>query len=755
MHLGTARLMQLAVRLGGLAAFLLALGMLGTPAPAYDDTKPPQGKDQPKAAKDQSPKKDEPKPAKAKDQPPKKDAPKAAPVKLGLSINDPRALPGYTLFSPFASPNTYLLDMQGRVVRTWQSDCSPALSGFLLDNGHLLRPGSIGGDANIFGPGPGVGGRIQEFTWEGELVWDFKFYNARQLPHHDMTRLPNGNLLLIVWDRKTTEEALAAGRRPEMTGDKHLLPDSLVEIKPTGKTTGEVVWEWRLWDHLVQDFDKTKANYGNVAQHPELVNLNYGEDELPSATAKANPTTGPNPPPNRPVRVDPDYTHFNGVAYNPDLDQISVSVWKFSEFWIIDHSTTTAEAASHKGGRSGKGGDLLYRWGNPRAYRAGTKADRKLFSQHNAHWIPRGLPGAGHLLVFNNGPDRSDGNYSSVDELEMPADTQGRYTCKPGSAYEPARPVWNYTAPKKTDFYSWFISGAQRLANGNTLICAGAYGTFFEVTPEKEIVWKYVNPVKFGSSPSPSHQPGHILSPIVGDFLAISTMQRKQIDEIQKDIDAHLDMLLTADQKKQSVGWPKNATASGYGPPPTPSQVMTTTEQHRLKLTDDQKKDLTALQKAVDARFDQVLTEAQRKQIKSAFAPFSPPPAPPAADNPTGPHPGKILTAAQQNTLKLSPEQRKRMEEIQKELDAKLETLLTEAQKKQLQVMRQAPPPGRTAPPGGPGQARLPSGGTPVFRAYRYSLNFPGFAGKTLTPGKPLEELKPNEQEKKVAELKK
>src|SRR5207253_8303944 len=136
-----------------------------------------------------------------------------------------------------------------------------------------------------------------------------KFYNARQLPHHDMTRLPNGNVLLIVWDRKTTEEAIAAGRRPELTGDKHLLPDSLVEIKPTGKTTGEVVWEWRLWDHLVQDFDKTRANFGSVAQHPELVNINYGEDDVPKADSN-NLTANKSP------RVDPDYTHCNGVAYN-------------------------------------------------------------------------------------------------------------------------------------------------------------------------------------------------------------------------------------------------------------------------------------------------------------------------------------------------------------------------------------------------------------------------------------------------------
>jgi hypothetical protein len=745
MGLYAAQMTRFALQISGTAALLLAIGALGAAAPAYDDAKPPQGKDQPK-------------PAKAKDDMPKKDEPKPAPVKLGLSINDPRALQGYTLLSPFESSNTYLLDMQSRIVRTWETDSSPALSAFLLDNGHLMRPGSIGGDARVFGPGPGVGGRIQEFTWEGQLVWDFKFYNAKQLPHHDMTRLPNGNVLLIVWDRKTAEEAIAAGRQPEMTGDKHLLPDSLVEIKPTGKTTGAVVWEWRLWDHLVQDFDKTKANYGNVAEHPELVNINYGEDELPSAIAakdgkdkpkegKDKPKADGNPaaiqPANTPPRINPDYTHFNGVAYNPDLDQIAVSVWTFSEFWIIDHSTTTAEAASHRGGRSGRGGDLLYRWGNPRAYRAGTKADRKLFSQHNAHWIPKGLPGAGHILLFNNGGDRADGSYSSVDELVLPVDSQGRYEFSPGKAYGPDQPVWSYTAPKKDDFFSSYISGAQRLPNGNTFICSGANGTIFEVTPAKEIVWKYINPVKQGTPPGKPPRLGQLMSPVAGDMLAISGDQRKQLDDIQKDVDARLDKVLSTDQIKRSTEWTKSPF--GQPPSPKPGEVMTGPEQGRLRLTDDQKKDLAALQKAVDVRFDKVLTEVQRKQLKSVFSPAGPPAANPSPGNPGAPHPGVILSPTEQDTLKLSPEQRKRVEQIQKEIDAKLETLLTEDQKKQLQAMRQGPPGGAVAGPG----RRGPPGGTPLFRAYRYATNFPAFAGKELTPGKTLEELQPKEPEKK------
>src|SRR5262249_34872826 len=155
-------------------------------------------------------------------------------------------------------------------------------------------------------------------------------------------------------------------------------------------------------------------------------------------------------------------------------------------------------------------------------------------------------------------------SYSSVDELVLPVDSQGQYPHRPGTAYGPDQPVWSYTAPKKSEFYSSFISGTQRLSNGNTLICSGANGTIFEVTPEKSIVWKYVNPVKvptpFGTPP----RPGQIMASIAGELLEISADQRKQLDEIQKDIDAHLDKLLTADQKKQAAEWPRDSGSDGF-----------------------------------------------------------------------------------------------------------------------------------------------------------------------------------------------
>jgi hypothetical protein len=427
-------------------------------------------------------------------------------VKLGLSINAPEAFQGYTLVAPVKSKKTFLIDMQGRVVRTWESDSTPALGASLLENGHLLRaeflPGAPGTD------GPGAGGRVREFTWEGDLVWDLQFTNDRQLPHHDITRLPNGNVLMIVWERKTVKEVLAAGRKPDLV-DRLFLLDCLLEVKPTGKTAGEVVWEWHLWDHLVQDHDPSKANYGNVAEHPELMDLNYydnplgliarqkgGMDKLRSIGYVGSGT------PANPPRINPDWSHLNGVAYNPELDQIVVISLPFNEFWVIDHSTTKAEAAGHSGGRGGKGGDLLYRWGNPRTHRAGTKEDQRLFSAHSAHWIGPGLPGEGHVLVFNNGSGRPGGNHSSVEELVLPVDGNGHY------ARGPCEEVWSYNAPKKSDFYSMLLSGAQRLPNGNTLICSGSNGTLLEVTPEKELVWKYINPTKGGYGPPRSQQGG-------------------------------------------------------------------------------------------------------------------------------------------------------------------------------------------------------------------------------------------------------
>ena len=158
------------------------------------------------------------------------------------------------------------------------------------------------------------------------------------------------------------------------------------------------------------------------------------------------------------------------------------------EVWLIDHSTTTAEAAGHTGGARGRGGDLLWRWGNPEAYGRGTSVDRQLFQQHDPRFVPPGYPGAGHITIFNN---RYLPNQSAIFEIELPVDAQGMPFVEPTTlVYGPSGPVWTFSEP---GFFSSFVSGAERLVSGNTLICSGAQSRLFEVTPTGQTVWSHTH----------------------------------------------------------------------------------------------------------------------------------------------------------------------------------------------------------------------------------------------------------------------
>jgi hypothetical protein len=415
------------------------------------------------------------------------------------------AVPGYILFSPLLSTTTYLVDKKGQVVHTWESDFAPGASVYLLDNGHMLR---CGRHPDIPFRGGGQGGRIQEFSWDGELVWDWVLASKERVQHHDIEPLPNGNVLLIVWESKTREQAIRAGRSPNLVTSAGLWPDSIIEVRPDPPNRGRIVWEWHLWDHLIQDHDPRRDNYGKVSDHPELIDINQGRQPKGGSAAllqrlKALGYVGAG---TTARDIDADFTHTNSVAYNPRLDQIALSVPTFNEIWIIDHSTTTEEAAGHTGGRGGKGGDLLYRWGNPKAYGRGTVDDQQFFGQHDAQWIPEGYPGAGNIMVFDNGSDRPAGRYSSVVEIKPPVDADGSYPIGAGGRFGPKKPVWEYMAPDKRSFFADFISGAHRLANGNTFICSGPRGRFFEVSAKGDIVWEYKNPYS-GDAPNPAGDP--------------------------------------------------------------------------------------------------------------------------------------------------------------------------------------------------------------------------------------------------------
>lgn len=377
---------------------------------------------------------------------------------------------GLTLFS--VHKKTFLINNCGQVVKEWTSNFPPGNSVYLLEDGRLLRAGKSSANETI--DFPGTGGVIEIYSWEGSLEWQYFYESDDYKQHHDVYPMPNGNILILAATPITSNEAIDAGRDPNLLSEGLLFNEQVVEITPSGTNDATIVWEWNIKDHFIQDFDDTKSNYGIVADHPERLDINF----LNGGSGGAN------------------WLHINSMQYDENLDQIILSSRNLSEIWIIDHSTSTAEAATSSGGNYGKGGDILYRWGNQQSYKQGDENDRKLFGQHYPHIIKQGLPNQGKMLVFNNGNGRTP-TFSEVFMFQLPESSSGDYTLNNSGTYDPITPdfIYDGTSINNTPFYSAIVSGAQQLPGGNILICEGRSGEIFEIDSNNEIVWEYINPV--------------------------------------------------------------------------------------------------------------------------------------------------------------------------------------------------------------------------------------------------------------------
>ena len=323
-------------------------------------------------------------------------------TRTGLIAHDAaRAQPGYTLFTPmFGDGTVYLVDMDGAVVHTWRLPYRPGCYGYLLDDGHLFYSGKVMQDLDRFEAwGRFKAGAALEVDWNGKVVWEVKHPDH----HHDARRLRNGNVILLCLRPLPTAVApsVRGGLRGSEVGGT-IYADYLVEMT----TRGEIVWEWRSWEHL--DFDT------------EVITLQDRREE---------------------------WTHGNTVAELPDGNLV-VSFRNISTVVIVDRRT----------------GAIAWKLGSP-----------PLAQQHD----PRPLAN-GNLLIFDNGPHRRDhpAPYSRVIEVDP----------------RTSEIVWEYRDQSLFDFFSPYISGAQRLLNGNTLICEGCDGRMFEVTRDLQVVWEYVNP---------------------------------------------------------------------------------------------------------------------------------------------------------------------------------------------------------------------------------------------------------------------
>ena len=347
----------------------------------------------------------------------------------------------YILVNDAMSNHVYLMDKNANIVYEWPlGDRRIGNDVLLLEDGSLLAAIQADNPEIQFG---GFGGKMQFIEKNGDILWDFTYSNSEHRSHHDLELLPNGNVIAIAWERMSMEEAIENGSQFET----ELYPESVIEIDPE---TDEIVWSWHAKDHLIQDFDETKLNYGIIEENSQLIDINYTKSG------------------------DSNIMHANGIGYDSLNDLIYLSVNYYSEVWVLDHSTSTEEASSHSGGNFGRGGDLIYRFGNPTTYNDET-SERIFVNNHFPNLFE-----PSKMLIFTNGGDLGR---STVYELRLPEELNQQTI--PHLTFPEI--IWSFT---DSELYSPKVSGAVRLPNGNTLITEGDYG-IWEVTDTGKIVWKF------------------------------------------------------------------------------------------------------------------------------------------------------------------------------------------------------------------------------------------------------------------------
>lgn len=397
-----------------------------------------------------------------------------------LSYEPAESFEGYNIIFPHNQPNVYLLDACGEIAHLWEDDVDfrPGNTAYLRPDGTLVktkRGANVTQDRIWAGGGGGI---IEIRDWDNELVWSYTLNNDKFRLHHDIAPMPNGNILALAWELKTREESIAAGRDSALMAQDEVWSEYVFEIDPA---TDEILWEWHVWDHLIQDFDATKDNFGVVADHPELIDINYDTHD-----------------------GHPDWLHINAMDYSQGRDQVLLSVPYFDEIWIVDHTTDTDAASGSTGGFSNRGGDLMYRWGNPQTYDNGTEDDRQLFFQHDAHFIDDFVNGSNqyynNIGVFNNmvGADFSTAN---IIRPQWDMYTWSYETNQGSGQFLPSDFEVTLTHPESPQkMYSTGLSSVQLLPNDNFLITVGRFGYSFELSPGNEIVWEYKTPLIGGAA---------------------------------------------------------------------------------------------------------------------------------------------------------------------------------------------------------------------------------------------------------------
>jgi hypothetical protein len=429
----------------------------------------------------------------------------------GTTIYDPvRAWGGFTVLSPLGTPAVLVIDMNGTVVKRWD--------GY---NNSAGGPARVlpGGDV-IAASGAGAGQESVELVhrdFAGNILWRFDrneqipandgktIWSARQ--HHDWQRedFPAGYYSPDARPARTGSNTLILThtnhQRPEVA-DVPLQDDRLIEVSPKG----EIVWQWIAGEHIAElGFSEParaairgagarggRARGGGARGGGARGDGSRG-DAARGGDAGRGGAQGAG---GRGAGVGRggggfDWLHVNSATYVGPNRWFDAGDTRFAPNNVIISSRQANVLAI-----VARDGKIVWRLGPDFLESEATRAIGQIVGQHHAHFIPKGLPGAGNLLVFDNGGSSGYGQPSGI----APNGT-GVYARSNSRVLEidpvTLKLVWSYSAPGR--FFSTNISGAQRLPNGNTLITAGAGGRLFEVTADARIVWEYLNPLFTGA----------------------------------------------------------------------------------------------------------------------------------------------------------------------------------------------------------------------------------------------------------------
>lgn len=344
------------------------------------------------------------------------------------------------LIVPDYGRETVLLDSDGKEMLVWKSQQTNAGGARLLKDRALLhvvnRPLQRPFQQAIFGGG------LEILDADSKVVWSF--WNATS--HHatcgDALQLPNGNILTSIVEWKSREEVIRAGRDPALVDLQGMLVPGLMEVRPSGPTGGIPVWKWSLWDHVYQRSNAALPGFSEEAKDG-CIDINQGRLKRRNWI--------------KPFELD----------YNAE-EKLVVLTMQNREAWIIDHTTTTEEAATGKGGKKGKGGRLLAKL----AY-ASSKEHASIPTQ--SAWWQTG----GDLAVL-----RTNSTFVKV-SMKDPGKIQV------GEHQTARRKQIPFPAPdgKKIN-----VQNARFFSDGSLALTSGFRGQIVRLSENGQILWRYQNP---------------------------------------------------------------------------------------------------------------------------------------------------------------------------------------------------------------------------------------------------------------------